>query len=253
MSETTPFKAHYRKPSFLFTLAKGARGIVFLKAADKPAEEGKVAEKLWSPAGPLMGPEADRLAAAVKGLQKQVAEWEKLPKLSVDDEAEVKRLVGDLFSADFKARAAAAKALTEKGCATRPLVEVALAGGSDPAVKDRTERIVGARKLAVAVKELLKRMAEWENPPKLSADGEAAVKKLVADLGNADFKVRAAAAKALTEKGCVVRPLVETALAGSSDPEVKDSAEQILEALRPPGLRPEEGAAGIIVPGVLVE
>jgi hypothetical protein len=245
MSETTPFKAHYRKPSFPFTLAKGARGIVFLKAAEKKDEAGKVLERSWSPAGPLMGPEADRLVAAVRALEKQVAEWEKLPKLSAEDEAAVRKLVADLFNADFQVRAAAAKALSEKGGLEKPLVEVALAGGPDAKAEDRVERILGAGKLAAAVRELLKQMAEWGNPPKLSPEDEAAVRKLIGDLSAADFQAREAATKALSARGRAVRALLEAALKASEDPEVKNRAEQILDGLRPPALK-LEAVAGLL-------
>lgn len=99
-------------------------------------------------------------------------------------------------------------------------------------------------KTVAAVKDALKRIAEWENPPKLSADDEAAVKKLIADLGNNSFETREAATKALTEKGGMVRALVAEAAKSSTDAEVKQRAENILEAIKPEFLKAEP-AGGI--------
>ncbi|HOX06092.1 MAG TPA: hypothetical protein PK280_06800 [Planctomycetota bacterium] len=248
MSRTTSFKAHYRKPSFPLTLAKGGRAIVFLRAADKPAAEGKPAEKVWSPAGPLMGPEAERLTAAVREIQKQVTEWEKLPRLQAEETEAVRKLVGELVSEDFPTRAAAAKGLAAKGCADKPLVEVAMVEAPDLKAEDRVDRIAAAARLASAVRDQLRQMAEWDSPPKLSSDDEAAARKLFAELGSADFRAREAATKALAAKGRAVRALLEAGIKSGGDPEAKSRAELILEELRPPALRLELVAGLLATP-----
>jgi hypothetical protein len=108
----------------------------------------------------------------------------------------------------------------------------------------------GAPDAAVkAVRETLTSLAAWETPPKLSAEDEAAVRKLVAELGSAEFARREAATKALVARGAAVKPLIEEALKTSSDPEVKTRAEQVLEELRPEILKPDPAAQ----PGVPLE
>ena len=100
-----------------------------------------------------------------------------------------------------------------------------------PPVKDPAERALAA------VKDALQKIADWENPPKLSAADEAEVQKLIADLGSKDYATREAASKALIARGGVVKPLVEAA-AKSPDPEVQQRAKDILEALKPECLKP---------------
>lgn len=146
LAAANPFKAHYRKPAFAFTLAKGEPGAVFLKAAEKKDPDGKLVERRWSPAGPLMGAEAGAVAAAVRGLLKQVAEWEDPPKLSPADQAAVRKLIAELGDGDFKVRDAASKALVARGCAAKPLVQAALEASPDPEVKSRAEQVLEALK-----------------------------------------------------------------------------------------------------------
>jgi hypothetical protein len=95
-----------------------------------------------------------------------------------------------------------------------------------------------------AAKEALKKIAEWENPPKLSAEDEAAVKKLIAELGSEVFATRENATKALIDKGGAVKPLVEEAAKNSTDAEVKQRCDKILEALKPEMLKGPEANAG---------
>jgi len=100
-----------------------------------------------------------------------------------------------------------------------------------PPVRDPAERALAA------VKDALKKLAEWQNPPKLSPEDEAEAKKLIEDLGSKEFAAREAASKALIAKGGGVKPLVEAA-AKSADPEVQQRAKDILEALKPECLKP---------------
>jgi len=88
-----------------------------------------------------------------------------------------------------------------------------------------------------AVKAEAKRIEEWNNPPKLSAGDEAEVAKLIKQLGDNDYAVREAATKALSAKGPAVKALVEAA-AKSEDPEIKQRAAQVLEAVKPESLKP---------------
>jgi len=101
----------------------------------------------------------------------------------------------------------------------------------------------GAPKAAIAaVKETLARLAAWENPPKLSAEDEAAVRKLIADLASDDYDTREAATKALVGRGTGVRPLLEEALKNSSDLEVKARAGRVLDELQPDILKSDPSA-----------
>ena len=124
-------------------------------------------------------------------------------------------------------------------CSATETLDLALAAGPDVKAEDRVDRIQAAAKLAAAVRDQLKQVADWNSPPKLSAEDETAVKKLIAELSSADFQAREAASKALAAKGRAVRALLEAELKASGDFEVKNRAEQILEGLRPPALRLE--------------
>lgn len=92
-------------------------------------------------------------------------------------------------------------------------------------------------KAVAAVKAEAKRIEEWNNPPKLSAGDEAEVGKLIKQLGDNDYAVREAATKALSAKGPAVKALMEAA-AKSEDPEIKQRAAQVLEAVKPESLKP---------------
>jgi len=92
-------------------------------------------------------------------------------------------------------------------------------------------------KAVAAVKAAVKQLEEWSNPPKLSAEDEAAVARLIKQLGDNDYAVREAATKALSAKGPAVRALVEAATK-SEDPEIKQRAAQVLEAVKPESLKP---------------
>jgi hypothetical protein len=92
-------------------------------------------------------------------------------------------------------------------------------------------------KAVAAVKAEAKRIEEWNSPPKLSAGDEAEVGKLIKQLGDNDYAVREAATKALSAKGPAVKALVEAA-AKSEDPEIKQRAAQVLEAVKPESLKP---------------
>lgn len=109
------------------------------------------------------------------------------------------------------------------------LTDMPLAGPPEKA-------LAGARQ---AVKEL----AAWDKPPALSEEDQAAVAKLIGELGSSDYATREAANKALVAKGPAVKAPVEAALK-SEDLEVKQRARSILEALKPECLREPSGAAG---------
>jgi len=94
-------------------------------------------------------------------------------------------------------------------------------------------------KALAAAREALKQIAEWNSPPKL-ADGErAAVEQLIKQLGDDAFETREAATKALIARGAAVKELVEAA-ARSDDPEIKQRAEQVIEAVKPESLKPQD-------------
>ncbi|HOX06093.1 MAG TPA: HEAT repeat domain-containing protein [Planctomycetota bacterium] len=99
-------------------------------------------------------------------------------------------------------------------------------------------------KALAAAREAVKRLADWDNPPKLSAEDQAAVEKLVKELGSDDYATREAATKALSAKGPAIKPLMEAAAKGSADPEVKQRAGQVLEAIKPESLKPPDPSAG---------
>lgn len=94
-----------------------------------------------------------------------------------------------------------------------------------------------------AANSALKKLAEWDLPPKLSAEDEAAVRQLIADLGSETFATRENATKALIEKGAGVKALVEEAAKNSADAEVKQRAGQILESLKPDMLKGSDSGA----------
>jgi len=107
-------------------------------------------------------------------------------------------------------------------------------------------------KATAAARDALKKIAEWDNPPKLSAEDQAAVKQLIADLGSDDFATREAATKALVAKGGGVKPLVEEALKASKDPEIKQRAEKVIEDLKPEAVKTgDPNAAGDFNKGVI--
>ena len=100
-----------------------------------------------------------------------------------------------------------------------------------PVLDGAPEKAVAAARAAV------KTIEEWNNPPRLSAEDEAAVAKLIKQMGDNDFAEREAATKALIARGPAVRALVEAATK-SEDPEIKQRAAQVLEAVKPESLKP---------------
>jgi hypothetical protein len=123
-----------------------------------------------------------------------------------------------VFLAPFEHKDAAGKAVERGWALADPPVE----GAPEPAV--------------AAVKGTLQQIADWEKPPKLAPEAEAAVQRLIAGLGSTDFKAREAASQALIAKGPAIRPYLEAARA-SPDPEVRQRAETVLGEVKPAVLR----------------
>jgi hypothetical protein len=142
MAAANPFKAHYRNPSCPFALEKDKTALVFLRAREKPAEEGKPAEKVWWPAGPFFAGAPAAAIGAVKETLAKLAAWDRPPKLSAEDDAAARKLVTDLGSGDFNVREAATKALAGHGAGIKPLLEEVLKTSSDPEVKTRAEQVL---------------------------------------------------------------------------------------------------------------
>ncbi len=92
-------------------------------------------------------------------------------------------------------------------------------------------------KTIALVREALKKLAEWEKAPKLTAEQAGKIAALITQLGDDDYEVREKATKDLIARGAIVRGKVREALE-STDPEVKKRAEQIMEAIKPVGLKP---------------
>jgi DNA-binding transcriptional ArsR family regulator len=98
----------------------------------------------------------------------------------------------------------------------------------------------GAPKETVAAaKEALKKLADWEKAPELSAEDAAAIDALVKQLGSDSFETREKATKALTAKGEIARGKLREATK-SSDAETGERANRILEAITPAYLKGQQ-------------
>ena len=87
-----------------------------------------------------------------------------------------------------------------------------------------------------AVRAALRKLADWEKAPELSAEEAAALDALVKQLGSDSFETREKATKALTEKGEVARGKLREA-GKSADAETRERAARVLEAITPEYLK----------------
>jgi hypothetical protein len=112
--------------------------------------------------------------------------------------------------------------------------------------------LVGApRESVAAATEAIRTAAEWSKDPELSAEDAAAIDKLIADLGDKVFATREAATEALIARGEAVRGKIRAAQK-SQDPEVRERAGHILDAITPAFLKgspASDPATGMMVPG----
>jgi hypothetical protein len=93
------------------------------------------------------------------------------------------------------------------------------------------------------VRKMVKRIREYQDPPKLTAEQRAAADKHLADLASTDYPARAKANDALLALGPAVRQLLEETGKATTDLEVRERCKVLLDDLKPlPGGRPEDWA-----------
>jgi RNA polymerase sigma factor (sigma-70 family) len=97
-------------------------------------------------------------------------------------------------------------------------------------------------KTLARVRDGLKRVAEWEEAPKLTAQQAAQLDALIGKLGSPEFQVREKVAKDLIAFGPDARGKLREALK-SPDAEVRDRAQAVLDALKPGGKK--EAGSGV--------
>lgn len=131
-----------------YRLAKDQKLLVFLREIATVEEGGKVAERQYALTDPSVGGAPEKAVEAVKKTLKEIADWEKPPKLPAEEHSAMKKLVNELGSPDFRTREAATAALIAKGLAAKGPADEALKS-SDPEVKQRAGTILEAIKPAV--------------------------------------------------------------------------------------------------------
>jgi hypothetical protein len=107
----------------------------------------------------------------------------------------------------------------------RPLIAAVHVAGYAPAK-------AGDSKLLKSVTAFCRVLRAWERPPKLPAEEEAGVRKLIKQLGHEDFGKRGAADKALRTMAFRIRPLLAEAAKGR-DLERATAAEKIIKDFTP--------------------
>jgi hypothetical protein len=134
--------------------------------------------------------------------------------------------------------------------------------GKDGKESVTAEHVAKAMPMAAPDEQLMKSvrafcqaLADWKQPPRLSAEEEARVKALVADLGADDFEKRDKAEAELKSLGPRTKPYVQPA-AKDKDPERSFRAREILKAIEPaPGAVeiPQSGRSEAAKPSVMKE
>jgi hypothetical protein len=100
----------------------------------------------------------------------------------------------------------------------------------------------GAPKKTIAmVRAALKKLAEWDQTPKLTKAQTEKIDALITKLGDNDYQVREKATKDLIAEGAITRGKVREAMK-STDAETKARAEQVMKAIKPDGLKPKKSS-----------